>query len=321
MKLNVIEQAKITRKLADLQERIQRAEGYFTGVPISTARIGEASITTGKIADAAITSAKIANATIENAKIDTLDASKITTGELNADRIAAGVITVGKLDVTDITALSLITPNLGGVSAGSISGVTITGGLVRTSSGSDRVEMRGSPERFYVYDNDNKRVAMGGGNIVFYGTAALQLFNASNTLSLQWDASATSFNIIQPQSNGLLTINHDGSGDIYFIADDVINLIAPTVRLDTGTKTAIVKTNHGYRTLYCTEAPEVFFMDFYDKKIDPLFAEVIEGKRFEFECVGGKKLILASRKGFGNERFTKKTSIEYERNNRLYERV
>jgi hypothetical protein len=315
MSLNIIEQARLNRRIGGLRERLQAAEAFFSGVPISTARIGDATITSAKIADLSVTTAKIANATIENAKINDLDASKITTGTLSADRIAASSITATKLNVST---LSAITSDIGSVNAGTVTGVTITGGTVRTVDSSSRVEISGSPERFYVYDSGNKRVAMGAGNVVFYGTAAIRLYDASSNLMTQWDASSSSFNLIQTVNNGLLYINHDGSGDIYFVADDTINLIAPTVRLDTGTKTAIVLTENGYRALYCAEAPGVWFMDFYKSKPDPMFSEVTEGKQHVFKCINGKKLVFAKRKGYAKTRFTKKTSVEFERNSKLY---
>lgn len=318
MKLNVIEQARLTRQIGGLFERLQNAEAYFSGVEISTARIGDATITNAKIADLSVTTAKIANVTVENAKINDLNATKITTGTLDADRIAAGSITADKLSVTT---LSAITSNLGSVNAGTISGVNITGGTVRTSSGTSRVEMTSSPERFTVWDSGNKRVAMGAGNVVFYGNKALRIVSGS-TLYSQWDASSTSFNLIHANPAGpgfgTLILRNDGSGDIYIVADDTINLIAPTVRLDTGSKTAVVPTKDGYRSLYCAEAPEVWFMDFYTDRIDPMFKEVTEGEQHEFKCTNGKTLLFAKRRGYANTRFTKKTSIEFERNNRLY---
>jgi hypothetical protein len=79
-----------------------------------------------------------------------------------------------------------------------------------------------------------------------------------------------------------------------------------------------VPTSTGYRALYCAEAPEVWFMDFYKDKIDPMFLEVTQGKQHTFECTNGKKLVFSRRKGFSDIRFERKTSIEFERNNRFY---
>lgn len=314
MSLNVIEQSRITRTMAGLYERLQRAEAYFAGVTIPTVRIGDAVITNAKIANLSVTTAKIANATIENAKFDTLDASKITADTLDADRIGAGTIVASKLSVST---LSAITANLGSVNAGSVSGVTVTGGTVRTNSSSSRVEMSSSPERFTVWDSGNRRIVLGGGVIIFYGTSAVRLSNGGNLLS-QWDASSSSFNFISTSASQGILINNDGSGDIYIVANDIVNLNAPTVRLDTGSKSAILPLAGGYRSVYCAEAPDIWFMDFHKKKIDPMFEEVTEGQSYEFKCIDGTKLTLRHRKGFEKVRFQKKTSIEAERNQRRY---
>lgn len=313
--LNVIQQARLSRRISGLFERVQRAEGYFSGVPISTARIGDASITTAKIEDGAITTAKIANATIENAKINDLNATKITTGTLDADRIEAGTITSGKLNVST---LSVISANLGSVNAGSITGVIITGGTIRTSSSGDRVEMTGSPERLVVYEGSNKRVQLGSGFIILYGSNSITFATSGGTEYGYLDTSSTSMNLISSSdaSDGLQITNING--DITIAADDVINLIAPTVKILGSTKTAIVPTKQGYKALYCAEAPDVWFMDFYKDKVDPMFNNVTEGKQYEFNCINGKKLLFAKRKGFSNTRFEIKTKEEFERNNKFY---
>lgn len=87
------------------------------------------------------------SAAITNAYIQNLDAAKIDTGTLNANRIAASSITAAKLDVSQ---LSAITADLGEVTAG-----TITGALIRTSAGADRVEL--SSVGIRMYDNNNLR--------------------------------------------------------------------------------------------------------------------------------------------------------------------
>lgn len=314
MSLNIIEQSRITRSMAGLFERLQRAESYFAGVQIPTVRIGDATITNAKIGNLVVSTAKIANATIENAKFASLDATKITADTLDADRIAAGSITATKLSVSNLAA---ITSNLGSVNAGSITGVTISGGTVRTNSTTSRVEMTSSPERFTVWDSGNKRMVLGNGSIVFYGTAAIRLYNGSTLLS-QWDASSSSFNLISTSDSSGILIKHDGSGDMYIVANDVINLNAPTVRLDTGSKSAILPIAGKYRSVYCAESPDIWFIDFHRNKPDQIFDEVTKGKAYEFDCLDGQKLILRRRKGFEGVRFPKKTKVEAERNARLY---
>jgi len=312
--LNVIEQARITRRIGGLYQRLHAAEAFFAGTPITTARIGTAIITSAKIADLAVTTGKIANATIENAKINDLNASKITTGELDADRIAAGSITAAKLSVSTLAA---ITANLGSVNAGTVTGVNIIGSTVRTASSGSRVEITSSPERLRVFDGANQRVIMGEGSAVFSGDNSVRLYRDSSIYA-QWSCSTTSFNLVCTSEGNNLSINGNEGADLVFQANDKINLIAPTVKFDGVTKTAIVPIGSGYKALYTAEAPEVWFMDFYTGKPDPLFLEVTAGAQHTFKCTNGKTLLFAKRKGHESARFTPKTSIEFERNNRLY---
>lgn len=314
MSLNIIQQARLTRRIGGLYERLQRAEGYFAGVPISTARIGSAVITAAKIDDLAVTTAKIANATIENAKINDLNATKITTGTLSADRIGAGTITATKLNVST---LSAITADLGSVNAGTVTGVTITGGTIRTASSGSRVELTGSPERLRVFNGSDLRVTMGEGSAVFSGNNSIRFYSGGDVFA-QWSCSTTSYNFVVTSEGGSLAIHGNEGADLIFQADDIINLIAPTVKFDGVTKTAVVPTSNGYQALYTAEAPDVWFMDFYQDKPDPLFLEVTEGVQHEFKCTNGKTLMFTKRKGFKETRFTNKTRIEFERNNRLY---
>jgi hypothetical protein len=316
--LNIIEQAKLTRKIADLQRRVQRAEGYFSGVPLSTVRIGNAVITSAKIADGAITTAKIANATIESAKINDLNASKVTSGSLSAGRIGAGTITTAKLNVST---LSSISTNFGSVNAGTISGVTITGGIIRTASSGSRIEMSNSPERLIVYNGSDKRIEMGSGFIILYGTNALRLYDSGGSNQHGYvDASSTSFNMIANYSGGNSLMIRNPNGNITFSCYGDFEVVAGNGCGIGGTfpKTAILQTSKGYRAVNCVEAPEIHFFDFYDDEPDDLFLETIEDELTKFVCENGKKLAFAHRKGFKNTRFAQKTAIEYERNNRFY---
>lgn len=316
MALNIIEQARLTRKIADLQRRIQRAEAHFSGLPISVVRIGNASIINAKIADGAITTAKIANATIESAKINDLNASKITTGTLDADRIAAGSITTAKLSVST---LSSISTNFGSVNAGTITGVTITGGTIRTASSGSRIEMTNSPERLIVYNGSDKKVEIGSGFVVLYGSNALRLFDSSGGTQYGYiDANSSSFNMIANNSNSLHIRNPNG--DILFSCPGDFEVVAGNGCGIGGTfpKTAILPTSKGYKAVNCVEAPNVWFFDFFEKQIDSLFAETIEDEVIQFDCVNNKTLAFAKRKGFAQTRFESKTRIDFERNNRFY---
>lgn len=96
---------------------------------VQTEHIANSAITSAKIGNAEITSAKIGNGEITNAKIQSLSADKITGGTISA--------TI------------------------SIDGPTITGGTVRTSSGSNRVEMSSASGQLRVYSSGASIVNLG----------------------------------------------------------------------------------------------------------------------------------------------------------------
>jgi hypothetical protein len=99
-------------------------------------------------------SAEFQNATIRG----TLNADDITAGTLSADRIAAGSLAADKLDVSQLSAISA---DMGTITAGSI-----TGALVRTSSGTTRAEMAtGSYPFAYYYGGDKKFYVDTSGNV------------------------------------------------------------------------------------------------------------------------------------------------------------
>jgi hypothetical protein len=105
-------------------------------------------------------------------------------------------------------------------------------------------------------------------------------------------------------ANAIIFAYKDGS-DIRFNASGTV-------------KTAIVPTSKGLKTLYCTESPEVWFMDFYKDKVDPLFLEVTKKPYHEVKCTDGFTMIFGIRKDVNNERFAPKTSKEFVKNNQFW---
>ena len=96
-------------------------------------------------------------------------------------------------------------------------------------------------------------------------------------------------------------------------------------------KTAIVPTSKGFNALYCTESPEVWFMDFarikrtwkFWKKpeiiADSMFLEV-SSPPYIFIPTLDKKIvqIWGKRKGLENKRFEYKSEKEYKANNEFW---
>ena len=100
-------------------------------------------------------------------KTGTLDAARIAAGSITGTHIAATTITGDNIAASTITAnklsistLSAITADLGTVTAG-----TLTGTLIRTSSGGDRVELNYSDNTLRFYSGGNLKGALYGGGL------------------------------------------------------------------------------------------------------------------------------------------------------------
>ena len=84
-------------------------------------------------------------------------------------------------------------------------------------------------------------------------------------------------------------------------------------------KVAIVKTSQGFNALYCTESPEVWFMDFCKNKneLDPLFEEVTVAPYHYIKCEDGEYQVWGKRRGHSEKRFGKKSYDEFIANERF----
>ena len=124
----------------------------------------------------------------------------------------SGYLTVGG-SLSDIQALigdiSDINDDLGVIYAGTLIGLTVTGGVVRTSSSGARVVMDGSTDALYVYDASEKRMQLDNDEITFYnsdgnarggittGTSLTEVyFHALNGGNLHLEAEGSLYTII-----------------------------------------------------------------------------------------------------------------------------
>jgi hypothetical protein len=109
-----------------------------------------------------------------------------------------------------------------------------------------------------------------------------------------------------------------GSNGLWITNANKIDFADYTLTMDSD-KTAIVETSEGYNALYCTESPEVWFMDFCsaDKKLDPMFAEVTVAPYHFIKCEDGEYQVWGKRKGHKNKRFESKTEEEFNANERF----
>jgi hypothetical protein len=314
MNLNSVATNNIITVTNNLERRINALEAKLQGAIIDRVRIGTAIITSAKIADLSITTAKIDTGAITNAKVNDLSAVKVTAGTLSASRIDAGTITATKLNVSTLSAISA---DFGTLTAGSITGLTITGSLIRTSSGSNRVEMTSTHVEFF--SSGSRRQYFRNDIAATYGVGMGFLDLGGSTIRAVWGASGS--DLVYGSTNCPLLLfqtlgdgSHPGNiviepndGDVYFLG---------TFQIRGSTKTAIVPTSQGYNALYCVESPEVWFFDIAPSmaKIDPMFWEVTEGESKTVTGKSGEVMIFRRRRGFGTIRLETKSRAEFERN-------
>lgn len=332
-------------------------KGTIAAGSVISATISATNIT-GQIVNAQIASidyAKITSVAVTNADIVSLNATKITAGTLDAARIGAATITADKLSVSTLEAISA---NLGTVTAGTITGVTITGGVFQTaSSGANRIvidSLGGNPDLIEFYGsasssnaawtmgtsgtNDFYLVGSASGDDILFTSLSAIVFDAGDTIDLKGGNTRVnkigSYNTGNTEFQDELKIKKDyirlydhGSTSFLNVSFEE-NGASSKIYIGSGTKTAIMPTSQGYRSLFCIESPEVWFMDIVgkDKQPDPLFDEVTTGKahfiRIEDENgahVGFQK--WARRKGYENQRFTAASEAVYEANKAFWQQA
>jgi hypothetical protein len=127
----------------------------IVGQVITAANIVPGSITGNEILDEAITALELADSAVTAAKtqlaaidptsgdlaVNSVTASNVVVGSLTGVLFQAETITADKMNVANLAAISA---DLGTVTAGSLSGVTITGSLIRTATSGQRIEIDSS---------------------------------------------------------------------------------------------------------------------------------------------------------------------------------
>jgi hypothetical protein len=147
----------------------------------------------------------------------------IGAGNITETYIGSNAISASKIQANAITASK--------IQAGAIDGITITGSLVRTSSGNDRVQLNESTNALEVYSGGNKRVVLDNDEITFFNSSEVErggitantteiYFTALNGGNLHLEAEGSAYTII-------FTVNNDQKG--YFsnsglTLDDDLNL-------------------------------------------------------------------------------------------------
>ncbi|CAB4127966.1 hypothetical protein UFOVP103_9 [uncultured Caudovirales phage] len=136
-------------------------------------------------------------------------------GNIDADNIRANSITA---DLINVTQLSAITADLGVVTAGYIEGLVITGGVVRTSSSGERIELVNDTLSVYDYNGNlsismiptSTQTSLNVGSISIYD---YQITGQSPKIQM-----TSNFSISQYTGVGYYTTIANSAGAIYLIS-------------------------------------------------------------------------------------------------------
>ena len=156
---------------------------------------------------------------------------------------------------------------------------------------------------------------------VMYQGASGNFWNvAAGTISALWCENASGSAAVYSEGNVVIAAPNSGKDVSIIAGDDVVITCGDEFRINGTPKTAIVPTKSGHKALYAMEAPNVWFMDFVDKKdvLDPLFIEVTTPPYKYIKCDDGTYQVWAKRKGFEDTRFEDKTPEQFTANNSLY---
>jgi len=291
----------------------------------------------------------------DNILANSINASKIVTGQLivgtnvglGTAQDSSGVTTIIGNTVTTgfVNALSI---TAGSVAAENITGTTITGKTVQTSSSGIRTILDGTNDdiRFMnsgtLYARIYPYTFAGGGGmlaetndgdtgaqlILQYGTSAgasliyngAGLFIDDNS-DASFSGAIISVRSITPAANDTY---YCGSSSKCWTSVYTYNIVdasghtfdmgaGSAFRINGNSKTAIVPTSQGYKALFCVESPEVWFMDFCgeDKVLDPMFVEVTVAPYHMIKCEGNGYQVWGKRKGHETSRFDSKSKTEF----------
>ena len=146
---------------------------------------------------------------------------------------------------SDIFDLSDIDTDLGVITAGTLIGLEVRGGEVKTSSSGARVVMDGATDALYIYDVSAKRMQLDNDEITFYNSSAAQrggikanttevYFHALNGGNLHLEAEGSLYTVIFTVggvqegyfSTSGLTLN-----DVLTVDDSIVPSAAGTVNL------------------------------------------------------------------------------------------
>jgi len=325
------------------------ASGYNPSLKLNTADAGDLAyldlVEKAKLGTTVISGGYILTSllTASNIQTGTLNASLVNVTNLNASNITSGTINVGGTNqpTAIIIAASTITGNsrLGFQNGSRIwesntasMGYNAIGGTMIFYGNSTQMVQFTTGSQAIFYDGISCRGAFNVG--VPNGTSQNARFTAtvyfdptnSTTQSISGSSGNMNYNaqtyhywnVAGSERAKLSTAGLTLQGYLYQPNDTRIYLGGYSLNL-TSNKTAIVPTSNGFNALYCTESPEVWFMDFAKDKnsLDPLFKEVTTSPYHYIRCEDGEYQVWGKRKGHEKYRFESKTEEEFRANEKF----
>ena len=178
---------------------------------------------------------------------------------------------------------------------------------------------------FYIPSGDGKGLAvLGDADLLLFSGGANNDIGMTSTQNV--NVFADSDTNITADNDIFIISDYDSDGGAMYFRNNASNVYRfwnstgyQTLTMNAN-KTAIMPTSDGYRALYCIESPEMWFMDFVEKKgeLDPLFAEVTAGPYKYIKCDDDTYQVWGRRKGKGGVRFEKMTQEQFEQNDNFW---
>lgn len=263
-----------------------------------------------------------------NVQAKTVAADWVYAGSINCNQLTAGSITVGGSSQPTALIIQHSTNDTN-------SRLRFEGGSRIWEDSSDRVGINSLGSPMYIYVNSTEKLVIpSSGQITLRGGAYLDgnvnvtgdfRCNVIKMTQSADEANIEDVNIIKGHNDVNFQLGNDGyrfsfyntnyDEKAYINSAGKFHSSSSQIQLNGTDKTAIVKTSNGFNTLYCAEAPEVWFFDFCEtkKKIDPLFLEVTEGEMRFIKCDKGYQ-VWRRRKGHAGKRFESKTAYQFMKN-------
>lgn len=164
---------------------------------VNTAEIVAGAVTKVKMALGAVDADILAaNAVTENklytgaVTADKIGANAVTSAKIMAGSVIAGKIAADAVTATEINVsqLSAISANIGDITAGTITGLTITGGVLQTSTSGKRVVVSNDKIQIYNASNQNVATIEGGDQSGLFDIIGLNEVMACNYFAINKDA-------------------------------------------------------------------------------------------------------------------------------------